>query len=144
GAALPARPAPAGVLLGLAHHPAVRRRPAARRAAQRAGGGPAPGRLGGGGRMTRARGARRAVVAGVPTPALTGAVAACAPAAEEPGEVGSGYVSGDGSGQRWGAGERTGPLEMSGTSYDGSVVDLAELRGSVVVLNTWYAACPPC
>jgi len=94
--------------------------------------------------MTRARGARRAVVAGVLTLALTGAVAACAPAAEEPGEVGSGYVSRGGSVQRWGAGERTGPLEMSGTTYDGSVVDLAELRGSVVVLNTWYAACPPC
>ncbi|GAB7192617.1 TlpA disulfide reductase family protein [Kineococcus sp. NUM-3379] len=41
-------------------------------------------------------------------------------------------------------GERGEPLELSGTSAEGERVDLADLRGSVVVLNTWYADCPPC
>ena len=66
---------------------------------------------------------------------------ACAPGspADSPG-----YVSGDGAVTEWKAGDRPGPLELSGTTFDGSGVDLAELRGDVVVLTTWYAACPPC
>lgn len=56
----------------------------------------------------------------------------------------AGYVSGDGSIARWRPAERTEPVELTGTAYDGAEVDLAELRGDVVVLNTWYAACPPC
>ncbi|PPK93513.1 thiol-disulfide isomerase/thioredoxin [Kineococcus xinjiangensis] len=40
--------------------------------------------------------------------------------------------------------ERGEPLQLSGTSAEGEEVDLAQLRGSVVVLNVWYATCPPC
>ena len=42
------------------------------------------------------------------------------------------------------AGERGEPVELSGTSAEGERVDLAELRGAPVVLNLWYANCPPC
>ncbi|WP_225752918.1 TlpA disulfide reductase family protein [Actinotalea sp. Marseille-Q4924] len=56
----------------------------------------------------------------------------------------AGYVTGDGSVTTWPVGDRTGPLELTGTTYDGETVDLAQWRGDVVVLNTWYAACPPC
>lgn len=68
-------------------------------------------------------------------------VVACAPGdpADSPG-----YVSGDGAVTEWGKGDRPGPLELEGTAFDGGSVNLADLRGEVVVLTTWYAACPPC
>lgn len=55
-----------------------------------------------------------------------------------------GYQSGDGSFTSWPAEDREGPVELSGTDYAGSQQDIAAWRGDVVVLNTWYAACPPC
>jgi peroxiredoxin len=55
-----------------------------------------------------------------------------------------GYVSGDGSFTQWAADDRRGPVEVSGTDFSGAPVDLADWRGDVVVLNTWYAECPPC
>lgn len=55
-----------------------------------------------------------------------------------------GYVSGDGSFTQWAAADRKGPVEVAGTDYAGEAVDVADWRGDVVVLNTWYAACPPC
>lgn len=56
----------------------------------------------------------------------------------------TGYVSGDRSVVTWDAPDREGPVEIAGTDYAGEQVDLADWRGDVVVLNTWYAACPPC
>jgi peroxiredoxin len=55
-----------------------------------------------------------------------------------------GYVSGDGSFTQWAAEDRQGPVEVAGTDFAGQAVDVADWRGDVVVLNTWYAACPPC
>ncbi|ROR72336.1 TlpA family protein disulfide reductase [Bogoriella caseilytica] len=55
-----------------------------------------------------------------------------------------GYEAGDGSFSVWEADERDEPVEHVGTTYEGEEIDLAELRGDVVVLNFWYAACPPC
>ncbi|KGM13387.1 TlpA family protein disulfide reductase [Cellulomonas bogoriensis] len=56
----------------------------------------------------------------------------------------TGYVSGDSSVTTWEVGQRTGPVGLVGTDYDGEPVDVTQWRGDVVVLNTWYAACPPC
>ena len=55
-----------------------------------------------------------------------------------------GYISGDGTRQQVPVAERGAPVELSGTTTDGSEVDLADWRGSVVVVNVWYAACGPC
>lgn len=55
-----------------------------------------------------------------------------------------GYQSGDGSTTTWKAADRSGPLELSGTDFTGTAQDVADWRGDVVVLNTWYANCPPC
>lgn len=60
------------------------------------------------------------------------------------GDTSIGYVSGDGSVRVWDPSERTEPVELAGNSMDGQPLDLAEWRGQVVVLNFWYAACPPC
>ena len=56
----------------------------------------------------------------------------------------AGYVSGDRSVTTWPKGERTGPVTITGTTYAGDVVDTTSWLGTPVVLNTWYAACPPC
>jgi peroxiredoxin len=73
-------------------------------------------------------------------------LAGCAPggttgtgAAADPG-----YVAGDGSFATWGIDERDLPVELTGVTYDGEDFDLAAWRGDVVVVNFWYAACPPC
>ncbi|WP_407343438.1 TlpA family protein disulfide reductase [Pengzhenrongella phosphoraccumulans] len=58
--------------------------------------------------------------------------------------VDQGYQSGDGSTKMWAPGDRGVPVELSGTDFAGVPVDVAAWRGDVVVLNTWYAACPPC
>lgn len=74
--------------------------------------------------------------------ALTGCATVTGGWTEDGEEVG--YVSGDRSITLWSGDERTGPVEIVGTDYAGDPVDVAAWRGDVVVLNTWYAACPPC
>lgn len=74
-------------------------------------------------------------------------VGACSPSVSggwTEGGAEAGYVSGDSSVTTWDAADRTGPVEITGEDFDGEPVDLATWRGDVVVLNTWYAACPPC
>ena len=56
----------------------------------------------------------------------------------------AGYVSGDGSVTTWAVGDRGKPVELAGTDFSGTAVDVTAHRGQVVVINTWYAACPPC
>ncbi|WP_265520519.1 TlpA family protein disulfide reductase [Oerskovia flava] len=58
--------------------------------------------------------------------------------------VGQGYVSGDGSVRTWDAGDRSEPVTVTGTDFEGEAVDTSVWLGEVVVLNTWYAACAPC
>ena len=55
-----------------------------------------------------------------------------------------GYVSGDGTVTQWDVENRGEPVRLVGTTYDGTEVDLSGWRGDVVVVNFWYAACPPC
>ncbi len=90
--------------------------------------------------------ARTAVAAGLSS-AVALALAACSPTItggwDEDGEQ-TGYVSGDRSVVTWDAADREGPVEIAGTDFAGEAVDVADWRGDVVVLNTWYAACPPC
>ena len=98
--------------------------------------------------MPRAVGPRRAraVLAAVGAAGLL-ALTGCA-AGEEAGAtadvVDQGYQSGDGATTTWAPADRVGPLEVTGTDYEGGTHDLAQWRGDVVLLNTWYAACPPC
>lgn len=54
------------------------------------------------------------------------------------------YVAGNGSVTELAPDQRGEPVQVAGTSAAGEPIDLAELRGEVVVLNLWYAACGPC
>lgn len=42
------------------------------------------------------------------------------------------------------AADREGPVDIAGTTLDGDALDLADLRGGVVVLNIWGSWCNPC
>lgn len=59
-------------------------------------------------------------------------------------DSGAGYVAGDGSLATWEPQQRDGAIDLVGQTYDGDQVDLSQWRGEVVVVNFWYAACPPC
>jgi len=91
------------------------------------------------------RGARtRAAAAGVAAALLLAACGGTDAGTGDDDVTDQGYVSGDGSFTQWAAADRKGPVEVAGTDFAGEAVDVADWRGDVVVLNTWYAECPPC
>jgi len=54
------------------------------------------------------------------------------------------YVSADGSTKTIAAADRGEPVKWSGTTETGTKVSSSDYLGKVVVLNFWYADCPPC
>ncbi|MGC5617649.1 TlpA family protein disulfide reductase [Georgenia sp. Z1491] len=74
------------------------------------------------------------------------ALAGCAsaPGANSDLSIDTGYVSGDGSLELWEPEQRQASIDLVGVTYDGAEVDVNDMRGEVVVVNFWYAACPPC
>ncbi|MBO0608802.1 TlpA family protein disulfide reductase [Myceligenerans salitolerans] len=96
-------------------------------------------------RTPRGRGRAARLVALAVAATCAGTLAACTAADSGAGDVaGQGYVSGDGSVQSWDAGDRRGPVRISGTDFTGETLATSDWAGDVVVLNTWYAGCPPC
>lgn len=76
-----------------------------------------------------------------------GVVAACLLLAGCSGLEGTGekgYVSGNGQVTELPPAERGEPVELSGEGLDGGTIDLADLRGEVVVVNVWGAWCTDC
>lgn len=95
--------------------------------------------------LTSSARVRRAAVLVLAVGLLTGCGVGATPSGTSTsGAAEQGYTSVDGTTTTWPAGRRTGPVEVSGTDYDGTAQDTAAWRGDVVVLNTWYAGCPPC
>lgn len=54
------------------------------------------------------------------------------------------YVSGDGTVTQVPPANRKTVIDFDEVSSDGEPMRSADLQGKVVVLNFWYAACPPC
>lgn len=54
------------------------------------------------------------------------------------------YISGDGQVIQVPAAERGDAVEISGETVQGEPLDLADLRGKVVVVNVWWSGCGPC
>lgn len=76
--------------------------------------------------------------------ALAAVSTGCTPGADDNTAASPGYVSEDGSVRTWEPGQRPGPVVVTGTDYEGRAVDTSDWLGDVLVINTWYAACPPC
>ena len=73
--------------------------------------------------------------------AVVFALAGCTPGdvVESPG-----YVSGDGTVTIFTETEQPDVLTLAGTTFAGDAIDVADFSGQVVIINTWYASCPPC
>lgn len=56
----------------------------------------------------------------------------------------AGYVSGDGTVSEFPFAERTDPIEFEGVDEFGNERASEQYLGQVLVVNFWYAACPPC
>ncbi|MEN0103509.1 MAG: TlpA disulfide reductase family protein [Curtobacterium sp.] len=54
------------------------------------------------------------------------------------------YISGDGAVTEVAQDKRTDAVDFDATTTDGDELTAKALRGKVVVLNFWYAGCPPC
>ncbi len=55
-----------------------------------------------------------------------------------------GYISGDGVSTEIPPQARGEAIEFSGTTFGGEKFSTVDARGNPLVVNVWYAACPPC
>ncbi|SDS17192.1 Thiol-disulfide isomerase or thioredoxin [Brevibacterium sandarakinum] len=79
---------------------------------------------------------------------MLAAITGCAPAVKDvedaSGSNDKGYVSGTGVVTQIPQSKRPTAVKLAGNTTNGNAFDLQEWQGSPVVLNLWYAACPPC
>ena len=54
------------------------------------------------------------------------------------------YISGDGTVTEIKGAQREAAVDFEGTTDTGETVSSEDYRGEVLVLNFWYAGCPPC
>jgi thiol-disulfide isomerase/thioredoxin len=71
-------------------------------------------------------------------------VAGCSPSTTLDSNGGQGYISSDGVYTEVKKADRKDPITFSGPTATGTTFDSAKYKGKVVVVNFWYASCPPC
>jgi len=76
--------------------------------------------------------------------ALTGCTADDSLAKQYRSGSGQNYIAGDGTVSEFAAANRGEPVPFTGKLQDGSTVTSGEFAGKVLVVNFWYAGCPPC
>lgn len=86
---------------------------------------------------------KRAIVAGLVLLVLSGC-AADPLATQYQNGTNQNYISGDGSLTVIAEGDRADPVEFAGETDAGESVSSDDYAGEVLVINFWYAACPPC
>ena len=55
-----------------------------------------------------------------------------------------GYLSGDGTVEKIASARRGAPVDLHGTTLDGTAWSSVDVRGKVLVVNVWGSWCPPC
>jgi len=92
--------------------------------------------------ITRAMASRACMtlVVAVAVVALTG----CAGGSDSTNANGQNYVSGDGTVSEFAPANRGEPIEFAADTDLGEAVSAEQFRGDVLVVNFWYASCPPC
>ena len=70
-------------------------------------------------------------------------VTGCSPPGDDL-EPGGSYVSGDGTVSEFTIEDRGEPIVFTGPTDTEETVTAEQYRGQVLVVNFWYAACPPC
>jgi thiol-disulfide isomerase/thioredoxin len=96
-------------------------------------------------RATRLRTAGAAAIALAAALALVGCSSSNDGLAEQYGKGNTqNYISGTGAVTEVAADKRTDPIDFTAKSMDGDELSAKAMRGDVVVINFWYAGCPPC
>ncbi|MFD3945903.1 TlpA family protein disulfide reductase [Streptomyces sp. NPDC058579] len=95
--------------------------------------------------MSLSRAPRRTLLA---VGALSAALALSACSSDSNGKSGGGggtnFVTNTGGISTVAKGERTAPNKIAGETLEGEKLDVADLKGKVVVLNAWGSWCGPC
>ncbi|GGT31115.1 TlpA family protein disulfide reductase [Streptomyces purpureus] len=95
--------------------------------------------------MSLSRAPRRTLLA---VGALSAALALTACSSDSNGKSGGGgdtnFVASTGGVETVAKGERKAPNKLVGETLDGKQLDVADLKGKVVVMNLWGSWCPPC
>lgn len=75
---------------------------------------------------------------------ISGLLVGCTQGADRSAEPSQNYVSGDGTVTEFPLSNRGDPIEFSGATDAGEMARSEDYLGDVLVVNFWYATCPPC